>query len=54
MQDNFPRTMDLSTVVIEGVGLCGDSTRVGDRSLVQVTLDVLLKKKSDDHSITCK
>ena len=45
--------MDLSTVVIEGVGLCGDSTRVGDRSQVQVTLDVLLKKKRDD-SITCK
>ena len=45
--------MDLSTVVIEGVGLFGDSTRVGDRSLVQVTLDVLLKKRSDDF-ITSK
>ena len=44
--------MELSSVEIEGVGLCGDSTpRVGDRafrSLVQVTLDILLKKKSDD------
>ena len=45
--------MDLTTVVIGGVGLSGDSTRVGDRSLVQVTLDILLKKKSDD-SITSK
>lgn len=43
--------MELSSVAIEGVGLCGDSTRVGDRafrSLVQLTLDILLKKKSDD------
>ena len=35
LQDNFLRTMDLSTVVIEGVDLSGDSTRIGDRSLVQ-------------------
>ena len=51
MQDNLLRTMELSSVAIEGVGLCGDSTRVGDRafrSLVQLTLDILLKKKSDD------
>ena len=51
LQDNFLRTMELSSVAIEGIGLCGDSTRVGDRafrSLVQVTLDILLKKKSDD------
>ncbi|KAK2562012.1 COMM domain-containing protein 3, partial [Acropora cervicornis] len=43
--------MELSSVAIEGVGLCGDSITVGDRafrSLVQVTLDILLKKKSDD------
>ena len=43
--------MELSSVAIEGVGLCGDSSRVGDRafrSLVQLTLDILLKKKSDD------
>ncbi|KAK2562014.1 COMM domain-containing protein 3 [Acropora cervicornis] len=43
--------MERSSVAIEGVGLCGDSIRVGDgafRSLVQVTLDILLKKKSDD------
>ena len=51
LQDNLLRTMELSSVAIEGVGLCGDSTRVGDRafrSLVQLTLDILLKKKSDD------
>jgi len=43
--------MERSSVAIEGVGLCGDSIRVGDgafRSLVQVTLDILLKRKSDD------
>ena len=43
--------MELSSVAIEGVGLCGDCIRVGDRafrSLVQVTLDILLKRKSDD------
>ena len=50
-QDNFLRTMELSSAAIEGVGLCGNSTRVGDRafrSLVQVTLDILHKKRRDD------
>ena len=35
----------------EGLNLCGDSTRVGDRSfrnLVQITMDILLKKKNED------
>ena len=35
----------------EGLNLCGDSARVGDRSfrnLVQITMDILLKKKSED------
>ena len=47
--------MELSSVAIEGVGLCGDSIRVGDRafrSLVQVTLDILLKRKSDDSLVS--
>lgn len=35
----------------EGLNLCGDSARVGDRSfrnLVQITMDILLKRKSED------
>ena len=43
--------MELSSVGIEEVGLCRDSNRVGDhafRGLVQVVLDILPKKKSDD------
>ena len=43
--------MDLSSVATEGISLCGDSSRVGDRafrSLVQVTLDILLKKKNEE------
>ncbi|KAL9967556.1 hypothetical protein ACROYT_G025807 [Oculina patagonica] len=43
--------MELSSVATEGLGLCGDSARVGDRSfrnLVQITVDILLKKKSED------
>ena len=32
LQDNFLRTMELSSVAIEGIGLCGDSTRVEDRA----------------------
>ena len=54
LQENVFRTMERSSVAIEGVGLCGDSIRVGDRafrSLVQVTLDILLKRKSDDSFI---
>ena len=43
--------MELSSVATEGVNLCGDSARVGDRAfrnLVQVTLDILLTKKTDE------
>jgi len=43
--------MELSSVATEGVNLCGGSARVGDRAfrnLVQVTLDILLKKKSEE------
>lgn len=48
---NFNGRMELSSVATEGVGLCGDSARVGDRAfrnLVQVTLDILLKKKNEE------
>lgn len=43
--------MELSSVATEGVSLCGDSTRVGDRSfrnLIQVTMDILLMKKNEE------
>ncbi|RMX39196.1 hypothetical protein pdam_00013534 [Pocillopora damicornis] len=43
--------MELSSVAIEGLNLCGDSSRVGDRSfrnLVQITLDILVTKKNED------
>ena len=43
--------MKLSSVATEGLNLCGDSARVGDRSfrnLVQITMDILLKKKNED------
>lgn len=43
--------MELNSVATEGLGLCGDSARVGDRSfrnLVQITVDILLKKKSEE------
>lgn len=43
--------MELSSVATEGVSLCGDSARVGDRAfrnLVQVTMEILLKKKNED------
>lgn len=43
--------MELSSVATEGVSLCGDSTRVGDRAfrnLIQVTMDILLMKKNEE------
>ncbi|CAH3179011.1 unnamed protein product [Porites lobata] len=43
--------MELSRVATEGVSLCGDSTRVGDRAfrnLIQVTMDILLMKKNEE------
>ena len=43
--------MELNSVATEGLSLCGDSARVGDRSfrnLVQITMDILLKKKNED------
>ena len=43
--------MELSSVAIEGLNLCGDSSRVGDRSfrnLVPITLDILVKKQDED------
>lgn len=43
--------MELSNVATEGVSLCGDSTRVGDRAfrnLIQVTMDILLMKKNEE------
>lgn len=43
--------MELNNVATEGLNLCGDSARVGDRgfrNLVQITMDILLKKKSED------
>ena len=43
--------MELSSVATEGVSLCGDSTRVGDRcfrNLIQVTMDILLMKKNEE------
>lgn len=43
--------MEISSVATEGVSLCGDSARVGDRAfrnLVQVTVEILLKKKSEE------
>lgn len=43
--------MELSSVAIEGLNLCGDSSRVGDRSfrnLVHITLDILVTKKNED------
>ena len=43
--------MELSSVASEGLNLCGDSARVGDRSfrnLVQTTVDILLKKKTEE------
>lgn len=43
--------MELNSVATEGLNLCGDSARVGDRSfrnLVQITMDILLKRKSED------
>lgn len=45
--------MELNSVATEGLNLCGDSARVGDRSfrnLVQITMDILLKKK-DENSL---
>ena len=43
--------MELSSIATEGVSLCGDSTRVGDRAfrnLIQVTMDILLMKKNEE------
>ena len=43
--------MELNSMATEGLSLCGDSARVGDRSfrnLVQITMDILLKKKNED------
>ena len=43
--------MELNSVATEGVSLCGDSTRVGDRAfrnLIQVTMDILLMKKNEE------
>ena len=43
--------MELCSVATEGVSLCGDSTRVGDRAfrnLIQVTMDILLMKKNEE------
>ena len=51
LQEKFSCTMEISSVATEGVSLCGDSARVGDRAfrnLVQVTVEILLKKKSEE------
>ena len=43
--------MELNSVATEGLNLCGDSARVGDRSfrnLVQITMGILLKKRTED------
>ena len=43
--------MELNSVATEGLNLCGDSSRVGDRSfrnLVQITMGILLKKRTED------
>lgn len=43
--------MELSSIATEGVSLCGDSSRVGDRAfrnLIQVTMDILLMKKNEE------
>lgn len=47
----FVVKMELNSVATEGLNLCGDSARVGDRSfrnLVQITMGILLKKRSED------
>lgn len=46
--------MELSAVVTEGLNLCGESARFGDRSFRKLVLgafDVLLKKKDEDALI---
>ncbi|KAK3720043.1 hypothetical protein QZH41_015448 [Actinostola sp. cb2023] len=46
--------MELSSLVTEGLGLCGESSRVGDRSfrvLVGLVFDILLKRK-DEHALS--
>ncbi|EDO49048.1 predicted protein [Nematostella vectensis] len=43
--------MELSAVATEGLTLCGDTARVGDRSfrcLVMSACDILLKRKDED------
>lgn len=42
--------MEFSSLVTEGLGMCGDSSRLGDRSfrvLVREVFDILLKRKDE-------
>lgn len=48
--------MEFSNLVTEGLGMCGESSKLGDRSfrvLIREVFDILLKRK-DEHGLTGK